>query len=128
LLSWLDSTLRETAGTPTLVCMHHHPAASRIGWLDGIALRGADRLEEVIRSHGHVAAVLAGHLHSAMAGTFAGRPLLVAPGSSTVVILPWEPYEGSMHTLAPAGVAFHVVTGTEVVTHFRTTPSDAASK
>lgn len=127
LLSWLDSTLQAVIGTPTVVCMHHHPVASRIGWLDGIALRGADRLEDVLRSHGHVAAVLAGHLHSAMAATFAGRPLIVAPGSSTVVVLPWEPYVGSMHTLMPAGVAFHVVTGTDVVTHFRTAPSGVAS-
>ena len=78
------------------------------------------RLEAVVISNRDVVAVLAGHLHSAMSSTFADRPLVVAPGVSTTAVLPWEESETSMHSAEPPGVAFHVVTEHQVVTHFRT--------
>ena len=119
-VGWLERVLVQLTGTPILLCMHHHPVDSTIAWLDAIALRDSKRLEAVVISNRDVVAVLAGHLHSAMSSTFADRPLVVAPGVSTTAVLPWEESETSMHSAEPPGVAFHVVTEHQVVTHFRT--------
>ncbi|MGH8891350.1 MAG: metallophosphoesterase [Acidothermaceae bacterium] len=120
LVGWIEEVLTELNGTPALICMHHNPVDSAVAWIDAIALRDSRRLEKLLLSQPDVVAVLAGHVHSAMSATFAGHPLVIAPGVSTTVTLPWEASDVSMHTSEPPGVAFHVVTGRRVVTHFRT--------
>ena len=64
-LEALDSQLREHAGQHALVCMHHHPLNMGSAWLDGVALRDADRFLSVIDAHSNVRAVLWGHVHQA---------------------------------------------------------------
>jgi 3',5'-cyclic AMP phosphodiesterase CpdA len=86
---------------------------------DSIRQQGEDRLAEVVASHEQVAAVLCGHSHTAAASTFAGRPLVVAPGVVSTLTAPFEPGPAINYDLAPA-VAFHVLDDDRrLVTHFR---------
>jgi Icc-related predicted phosphoesterase len=63
-------------------------------------------------------AVLCGHAHTGAATTFAGRPLIVAPGVVSQSVLPVEGNHVVDYDLPPA-IALHVVDDRGLVTHFR---------
>lgn len=123
-LEWLASTLDELGDTPALPAFHHPPAGlMHHDAVDGMGLAEADRLAGILAAHGNVPAVLTGHAHSPAATTFAGRPLLVAPGVVSTLRLPWESGTEFTNRAAPPAVAFHVVgEGGPVTTHFRFVP------
>ncbi|MGA4957862.1 phosphodiesterase [Streptomyces lavendulocolor] len=121
-LDWLARTLDGPArGVPALVAFHHPPALLHHPYVDSLNLADADRFATVLEGRPQVRAVLTGHAHTPAATTFAGRPLLVAPGVVSTLRLPWESGDGVTHRTAPPGVAFHVVEpdGGPVTTHFR---------
>lgn len=90
-VTWLDSTLAAATTSPAFVCFHHPPVPLHSPLVDVIRLDNATRLAEVLDRHQNVVAVLCGHAHTAAATTFAGRPLLVAPGVVSTLTLPAEP-------------------------------------
>jgi Icc protein len=115
-LTWLDKVLTDTE-EPALVCFHHPPVRLHHPFIDTIRLQNEERLAEVLNDK--VVAVLCGHAHTAATTTFAGRPLLVAPGVVSTSILPFESNEIVDFGLPPA-IAFHVVDADHgLVTHFR---------
>lgn len=123
-LEWLARTLDELGDTPALPAFHHPPAVIHHPYLDSMNLTNAERLAEVLADRANVPAILTGHAHTAGATTFAGRPLLVAPGVVSTVRLPWESGEAWTDRAAPPGVAFHVLGegGGPITTHFRVVP------
>ncbi len=124
-LTWLESTLDGLRDRPVFVALHHPPARLHQPLIDAIGLSGADRLEAVLARHPQVAAVLCGHAHTGAATTFAGRPLLVAPGVKSTLLLPWE-VDGTLDWRTatdlgqPPAVAFHILDDTgRLTTHLR---------
>lgn len=82
-LDWLDARLAEVPDTPTIVAQHHPPVSSGIVWMDadnGFASGG--REEEVLRRHGHVEAVVSGHLHRSFQRRFAGTVSITCPSTA----------------------------------------------
>jgi 3',5'-cyclic-AMP phosphodiesterase len=118
-LEWLDGTLTATTGAPAFVCCHHPPVPVGKPAADQVRQLGAGRLAEVIRGHPDVVAVLCGHVHSATASTFAGVPVLTAPGVESTMVLPWEPED---RPEAPPALAFHLFEDGRLTTHFRLCP------
>ncbi|WP_052666318.1 metallophosphoesterase [Nitriliruptor alkaliphilus] len=111
-LSWLGDRLGERPGVPTLVGWHHPPVALGHAGIDPLGLQEPDRVAEVLRAADDVVAVLVGHAHAAVATTFAGHPLLVAPGIHSQLVPPFEvTHEGPpfVDTTQPPGFAVHVV-------------------
>lgn len=126
-LRWLRGVLAE-ADAPVFVGLHHHPIPLHNPLVDGIGLGNAEELAEVVSESPNVVAVLCGHAHAAAAGTFAGRPLLAAPGVVSTTRLPWTTDEeltwsNTADLDDPPGVAFHVLDGGRLTTHFRTVPA-----
>ncbi|MGC7099662.1 metallophosphoesterase [Amycolatopsis lurida] len=118
-LAWLESVLDDAAGAPVFVCFHHPPAELHIPYIDGIRQTGEDRLAALLSRHPNVVAVLCGHAHTAAASTFAGLPLLVAPGVVSTIVLPWES-EQIVDLEAPPAIAFHVLGDDgRLTTHYR---------
>jgi 3',5'-cyclic-AMP phosphodiesterase len=119
-ITWIDRRLAEAGTGPAFVCFHHPPVTQGIPYVDGIRQFGEERLAEVIGRHPQVKAVLCGHNHTAAATTFAGRPLLVAPGVVSTLTLPWQ--EGDIADYdAPPGMAFHLLDDDgRLTTHYRT--------
>ncbi|MGH3261013.1 MAG: phosphodiesterase [Trebonia sp.] len=118
-LTWLDQVLSEHAELPAFVCFHHPPVLVHCPSVDGINQSGGHRLARIIGRHPHVAAILCGHAHLSAATTFAGRPLLVAPGVASTLALPWERGD-ALDEHAPAGVALHVLDNQwRLTTHYR---------
>lgn len=126
-LAWLDEELSRTpVGTPVLVGFHHPPTALGIPFVDSIRQFGEHRLAELARRHPSLTAFLCGHTHSATATTFAGRPVLVAPGVVSMSKLPWEQSGPADYVfrdeLAPS-LAFHLLTEDgRLTTHYRSVP------
>jgi len=119
-LQWLDSTLSSPApDEPVLVALHHPPVDIHIPLMDPIRLTNPDALAAVLRGYPGVVAVLVGHAHTAGATTFAGLPLLIAPGVASTVVLPGESGPRVNHAMPP-GLALHIVDDVgRVMTHSR---------
>ncbi|MEV0644526.1 metallophosphoesterase [Phytomonospora sp. NPDC050363] len=118
-LTWLAATLDGLRGTPTLIAFHHPPVRMHQAVVDQWLLQKPEDLAEVLAGYPDVIAILTGHTHTAAASTFAGLPLLIAPGVTSTLRLDWEPGEGLVDLEAPPGVAFHVVEDRRVMTHWR---------
>jgi 3',5'-cyclic AMP phosphodiesterase CpdA len=119
-IDWLDRELAADDG-PAFVCFHHPPVVLHLPLVDEIRQRREERLADLVRRHRRVVALLCGHAHTAAATTFAGLPLLVAPGVASTVKLPWEPGETLDRDLPPA-IAFHVLHEGRLTTHYRVVP------
>ncbi|MER7584647.1 metallophosphoesterase [Kitasatospora sp. NPDC097691] len=124
-LDWLDTRLAEgRTELPALVAFHHPPVELHIPMVDGIRQFGEVRLARVLRRHPRVAALLCGHSHTPAATTFAGLPVLVAPGVVSTITLPCEGGRGISFDHPPM-LAFHVLDGdARITTHYRVVPVD----
>ncbi|MGW2377163.1 metallophosphoesterase [Kitasatospora sp. NPDC001683] len=122
-LDWLDSQLASgRQELPALVAFHHPPVELHVPYVDGIRQFGEARLGQVLRRHPRVAALLCGHSHTPAATTFAGLPLLVAPGVVSTTTLPCEGGKGVSFDHPPM-LAFHVLDDTgRLTTHYRVVP------
>ncbi|MBF6187058.1 MULTISPECIES: metallophosphoesterase [Nocardia] len=123
---WLREVLADAPATgPIVLAMHHPPARLHSPIVDDIALAEPDRLADVVAADPRIRAVLTGHAHSAAATTFAGRPLLIAPSTASVLGGAWEvelPHRVMDYAPDPA-VALHVFDESgSMTTHFRTVP------
>lgn len=117
-IDWMDRTLAQDPEAPAFIAFHHPPVLLHAPLADGIKQNGEDRLAKVIRRHPRVVAVLCGHAHTPAASTFAGRPVLVAPGVVSTLLLPWEP-GGISHDIPPA-ISFHILDDElRMTTHYR---------
>ncbi|MFH9727369.1 metallophosphoesterase [Streptomyces sp. NPDC017254] len=123
-IDWLDGVLEATPReVPVLVGFHHPPVPLHTPYVDEIRQFGEERLAALADRHPHLTAFLAGHAHTAAATTFAGRPLLVAPGVVSAIRLPWERPDTHphVHLDQPPALAFHVLgEDGRITTHYRT--------
>ncbi len=76
-LGWLRDVLAEPAADGTLLALHHPPLPSPVEIMAILELQNMQRLADVLRGT-DVRGILAGHLHHAMSGMFAGIPVSVA--------------------------------------------------
>ncbi|NHI16428.1 metallophosphoesterase [Microbacterium excoecariae] len=104
-LAWLTEVLREPAPLGTILALHHPPLPSHLPVFDILELQGQDALAAAIAGS-DVRAILAGHLHYAMSGVFAGVPAFVASASCYTMDLaaPARSVNGM-----DAGQSFHLV-------------------
>ena len=121
-INWARCELDASERT-ALVAMHHPPAPLGHPVVDDLRLHDAEELEELIAEHDSVIATLCGHTHAGTSATFAGRPLLIAPGVHSAGQLP-PTFSAANRALidenaAPA-LALHRVDGRRIVTYFHT--------
>jgi 3',5'-cyclic AMP phosphodiesterase CpdA len=120
-LTWLDGVLRERVDGPLFVAMHHPPFELHHPVMDQWKLQNPEALAEVLTG-APVTAVLTGHVHNSIVTTFAGHPVLGAPGIRSTVPLPFEvqPTTGLVDPSAHPGLAFHLHTdGSALQTVYR---------
>ncbi len=109
-LDWLDAALAEPYDGPVFIAFHHPPVGLQHPTMDQWLLREPGQFAAVLRRH-PVTALLAGHLHNGISTTYAGLPLLLAPGIRSTVPLTLEPPSPSgtlVDLTAPPGLALHV--------------------
>ncbi|MEG3628456.1 phosphodiesterase [Streptomyces poriticola] len=120
-LSWLDDALAAAPDRPSFVAFHHPPVTLGLPYTDRIGLREPDALAKILEHHVQVVAVLCGHAHTAAATSFAGRPLLCAPGIVSTALMPWEQdHDASWQThSAPPALMFHRYEEGRLTSHVR---------
>lgn len=79
-LDWLSAELRSTAPLGTVIALHHPPLPSHVDLMTVLELRHQREFAERLVGT-DVRAILAGHLHYATHGLFAGVPVNVAPST-----------------------------------------------
>ncbi|GIF69132.1 3',5'-cyclic adenosine monophosphate phosphodiesterase CpdA [Asanoa ishikariensis] len=118
-LGWLDAELTAAADLPAFVCFHHPPVVLGSPFADQSRQFATDRLASLVAAHPNVVALLCGHAHTPAATTFAGRPLLVAPGVVSTFRLPFEPADTIDQDLPPM-LAYHLLDNQRrLTTHYR---------
>lgn len=86
-LAWLDRMLREVAGKPAVLFMHHPPIRVGLQEMDDSNLHDSDDLAGVLERHTNVVHMACGHLHRSVFSVFAGIPVSVAPSPTLAVTL-----------------------------------------
>ncbi|MDG4860290.1 phosphodiesterase [Streptomyces sp. T-3] len=119
--AWIEETLDGLDGdAPVLLAFHHPPVALHHPLPDRYQLQQPAALARLLDGRPQIKALITGHAHSPAATTFAGRPLIVGPGVTWTLRLPWEGEEVADRE-APVGFAFHVLDDEgRLTTHYRT--------
>ncbi|NMO51204.1 phosphodiesterase [Actinoplanes sp. TBRC 11911] len=124
-LAWLDVRLAARPGMPALIAFHHPPVVLGMPFVDGIRQFEEQRLAALVERHPQIVALLCGHAHTPAATTFAGRPLIVAPGVVSTSMLPFET-DAIVDPSLPPMIAFHLIEtpaagaeGARLTSHFR---------
>ncbi|GAA2565623.1 MULTISPECIES: phosphodiesterase [Streptomyces] len=119
--AWIEASLDGLdADRPALLAFHHPPTALHHPLPDSYRLRNPGRLAALLDRRPSIAGLITGHAHTPAATVFAGRPLMVGPGVTWTLRLPWEGDQIADRD-APVGLAYHVLDDTGLLTsHFRT--------
>jgi Icc protein len=118
--AWIEETLDELDGdVPALLAFHHPPVTLHHPLPDTYRLGRPGTLARLLERRPEIVGLITGHAHTPAATTFAGRPLVVGPGVTWTLRLPWEG-EGVADRDAPPGLAFHVLDDEgRLTSHFR---------
>ncbi|MEV5808423.1 phosphodiesterase [Streptomyces parvulus] len=118
--AWIEATLDGLGDRPALLAFHHPPTTLHHPLPDSYPLRRPERLAALLERRPRIAGLITGHAHTAAATLFAGRPVLVGPGVTWTLRLPWEG-ERAADQDAPVGLAYHVLDDAgRLTSHFRT--------
>ncbi|MCZ9354292.1 metallophosphoesterase [Streptomyces mutabilis] len=118
---WIEAALDELDGDrPVVLAFHHPPVPLHHPLPDSYPLRRPERLAALLERRPEIAGLITGHAHTPAATVFAGRPVVVGPGVTWTLRLPWEGEEIADRD-APVGLAYHVLDDTgRLTSHFRT--------
>lgn len=117
--AWIEETLDGLDGLPALLAFHHPPVTLHHPLPDAYRLARPSALAALLERRSEVAGIITGHAHTPAATTFGGLPLVVGPGVTWTLRLPWEG-EGAADREAPPGFAFHVLDDEgRLTSHFR---------
>lgn len=117
-LRWLDNTLAQAPGVPTIVAMHHPPFRTGIAHMDEMGLRqGSDGLATVLRRHPQVQRVICGHLHRSIVQRFAGTVAMTVPSTAHQIALELRDDGPAAYLMEPPGFGVHILCDGQVVSH-----------
>lgn len=107
-LHWLESTLRDDTGRPTLIMLHHPPFVCGIPYMDEYRLMDEASLRAVVARFDHIEAVLCGHVHRPMCRRWAGTVVSTAPSTATQIDLKFRPDAEPTSHAGPRGFMLHL--------------------
>ena len=83
-LGWLQARLEEVPGEPVHVFLHHPPFAIGVSTLDSCRLSpaDADALKVLLKAHGNVRGLFAGHVHRAVFAEWGGLAAAALPSTN----------------------------------------------
>ncbi len=106
-LDWLEAQLAALAGFPVLLMFHHPPVKTGIAPMDAQNLRDATRLRQLLQVYEGRCRIACGHVHRMLTTSFAGHPLIIAPGSAHAVTLDLRQRAPNSLTLEPGAMVLH---------------------
>jgi Icc protein len=117
-LRWLDRTLAQVPGKPTLIGMHHPPFACGIAHMDRIRLQDAAAFVEVIARHKQVERIVCGHHHRAITAKVAHAIASISPSVAHQVEMSLHPDDPGALIFEPPAFQVHRWTAEDgIVSH-----------
>lgn len=116
-MRWLGERLQEARGRPVYLFSHHPPFAIHMPLLDRMGIIEAEGLYALLRDHGDVRHIFAGHAHRPIAGSWRGIPLSVLRGTNHQSALDFSP-DRIANTHEPPAYAVIFIDGNGVIAHF----------
>jgi 3',5'-cyclic AMP phosphodiesterase CpdA len=117
-LQWLDRTLAQVPGKPTLIGMHHPPFACGIVHMDRIRLRNVAAFAEVVARHKQVERIVCGHHHRAITAKVAQAIASISPSVAHQVEMSLHPDDPGAFLFEPPAFQLHRWTaGDGIVSH-----------
>ena len=117
-LTWLDTQIAERIDVPAVVVQHHPPFVSGIDAMDRYALDGAAIEADILARHRHVAGVVSGHYHRAIARAVGGTLAFACPSTAVQLFgrlgdgptrYADDPPAFAIHELVDGSLTSHVV-------------------
>lgn len=115
-LDWLQARLDDHSG-PVVVVLHHHANPLHVR-VDRIMLQDGDRLASVLKSHGDIRQVIAGHVHFTSCGIWHGIPFTTLAGNHYNVTVPLDPEAKVDDLWGPAQMAVVLGDAAQTLVHF----------
>jgi 3',5'-cyclic-AMP phosphodiesterase len=107
-LTWLEQTLADDSGRPTLLMMHHQPFASGIPYLEEYRHFGADKIAKVIAGCPSIERVLCGHVHRLMTAQLGGVLVMSCPSTASQIALRLDKKARPASFMEPPGCLLHL--------------------
>lgn len=115
-IDWLQARLSEHAG-PVVVVLHHHANPLHVR-VDRIIMEDGEILAELLRAHGDVRQVIAGHVHFTSCGVWHGIPFTTLAGNHYNVTVPLRQEAKVDRLWGPAQMAVVLGNATQTLVHF----------
>ncbi|MFT5870333.1 MAG: Icc protein [Paracoccaceae bacterium] len=117
-LAWLRTQLDGAQDRPVIVVLHHH-ASPLHTMVDRIILRNGAELAAILRMHGDVRHVIAGHVHYTSTAIWHGLPFTTLAGNHYNVSIPLTGSDREVERLTGPGQMALVLSGNDqTLIHF----------
>ena len=116
-LGWLKARLDEAKGQPVVVVLHHHANPLHTS-VDRIRLENSAEFVDVLKGHGDVRQVIAGHVHYNSCGLWHGIPFTTISGGHYSVTTPLTPDTKADRLYGPAEMAVVLADEVQTLVHF----------
>lgn len=116
-LRWLQQRLLEARDRPVFLFSHHPPFPIYMPLLDRMGIVEADALHALLKEHGNVRHIFAGHAHRPIAGSWRGIPVSVLRGTNHQSALDFSPDRIAV-THEPPAYAVIFIDQDSVIAHF----------
>ncbi len=116
-LAWLDRQLGSAGDRPVLIFMHHPPHASGFAGIDMIRLINEEQFYGLVKRHGNVRHIFAGHVHRTISGSSRGIPFSIFKSPVHQQPMPFDIPDASLSVDEPAAYGIAVVTADGVLVH-----------
>ena len=109
-LAWLDDKLKEAAGRPVLIFMHHPPHDTGFLGMDKVKLLNGEEFYSVVERHRIVRHIFAGHVHRTIGGSHRGIPFSIFKSPLHQQPMPFDIDDTSSSVDEPGAYGIVVVT------------------
>lgn len=116
-MAWLDRQLQTAGDKPVLLFMHHPPHATGFTGMDLIRLTNEVEFYDLVKRHGNVLHIFAGHVHRTISGSSRGIPFSVFKSTCHQQPMPFEAPDASLSVDEPAAYGIAVMTDTGILVH-----------
>ncbi|MDK1377051.1 MULTISPECIES: phosphodiesterase [unclassified Sinorhizobium] len=116
-LAWLDRQLAEAGARPVLIFMHHPPHVTGFTSIDMIRLINGQEFYALVKRHGNVRHIFAGHVHRTISGSSRGIPFSIFKSPVHQQPMPFDTPDASLSVDEPAAYGIILVTDDGVLVH-----------
>lgn len=116
---WLSDQLKDSAGRPVYLFLHHPPFDVGIPYMDGMRmLRGEDLLAEAVAPFSNIRHMFLGHLHRPIAGSWNRIPFSVFRGTAHQVALQMTDTPHLVRSHEPPAYGVILIESNSTIVHF----------